>query len=281
MKISTAELKRRARRTLFGNYGTAVGAQLVQLGVMIGVLILIYVSVLVTAIASVSIDGGGASIILVIGVVLVLYIIAFLLAYMMTPGWYRLNLNLCKEGRAQVSDIFFAFRNRPGKFLGITILYVAIIVMLSIPDILLSLAVDRIGIYGFYGIYSCIYWLLLGALSVYLGLTYGQFFIILAEDPQKGLIEALKESRTLMKGNRWRFFCVELSFLGWAIFSYLTLGIGLLWIGPYMTSTYIHFYLDIKPKTEEIPPRWQTDPAPVTEPEAWSEAEVWQENEES
>lgn len=281
MKTSIAELKLRARRTLLGNHGTAVGSMLVQLGVMIGFLILMYVSVFVAVIAAIGMADGVAANIFLVGIIVAFYIIAFLMIYMMTPGYYRLNLNLCKEGRAKVTDIFFAFRNRPGKFLGITFLYVALIVVISVPSFLLTMAAERSGVYDFFMLYSSGYSVLLGVLSIYVAVVYGQFYVILAEDPQKGLIEALKESRILMKGNKWRFFRMALSFLGWIFVGYLTMGIGFLWIIPYMNNTYTQFYLDIKPQTEEIPPQWQTDPALVTEPEAWSKAEVWQENEES
>ena len=37
-------------------------------------------------------------------------------------------------------------------------------------------------------------------------------------------------------------FCLQLSFIGWAILSALTLGIGNFWLNPYMNMSYAVFY---------------------------------------
>lgn len=45
-----------------------------------------------------------------------------------------------------------------------------------------------------------------------------------------------------MKENRWRFFCLALSFIGWAILSAFTFGIGTLFLIPYMQVSFAAFY---------------------------------------
>ena len=45
-----------------------------------------------------------------------------------------------------------------------------------------------------------------------------------------------------MNGNRWRLFCLELSFIGWMILASFTFGIGMLWLVPYMAIAQIVFY---------------------------------------
>ena len=49
-----------------------------------------------------------------------------------------------------------------------------------------------------------------------------------------------------MKGNKWRYFLLALSFLGWILLGILTLGIGFFWITPYIETTIAAFYNDIK-----------------------------------
>ena len=49
-----------------------------------------------------------------------------------------------------------------------------------------------------------------------------------------------------MKGNKWRFFVMYLSFIGWFFVGILTIGIGLFWIAPYIYTTMAAFYEDIK-----------------------------------
>ena len=54
--------------------------------------------------------------------------------------------------------------------------------------------------------------------------------------------EIVEKSAELMKGHRWEFFVLELSFFGWIFLSILTLGIGLIWLIPYMEVTNVKFY---------------------------------------
>ncbi len=51
----------------------------------------------------------------------------------------------------------------------------------------------------------------------------------------------------IMKGHKWEFFVVQLSFIGWGILSILTLGIlSLFYVNPYMQSTYATYYLEVR-----------------------------------
>ena len=56
----------------------------------------------------------------------------------------------------------------------------------------------------------------------------------------------LLRSQELMKGNKWRYFLLALSFLGWILLGILSLGIGFFWIIPYIETTTAAFYYDIK-----------------------------------
>lgn len=55
----------------------------------------------------------------------------------------------------------------------------------------------------------------------------------------------ITESRRLMDGHKGRYFLLQLSFIGWHILAILTLGIGYLWLNPYMSATYAAFYKDL------------------------------------
>ena len=56
----------------------------------------------------------------------------------------------------------------------------------------------------------------------------------------------MRRSRQIMDGNKWRLIVLALSFLGWIILGILTLGIGYLWLIPYMTTTESAFYCDVR-----------------------------------
>lgn len=50
---------------------------------------------------------------------------------------------------------------------------------------------------------------------------YSQAFFILADDPSKGIMECINESKYRMNGNKGKYFCLNLSFIGWMILSML------------------------------------------------------------
>lgn len=71
---------------------------------------------------------------------------------------------------------------------------------------------------------------------------YTLSFYILYDNPNKTGKEIVEESQKLMTGNRWSFFWLGLTFIGWAILASITLGIGMLWLMPYMMVTFVAFY---------------------------------------
>ena len=80
---------------------------------------------------------------------------------------------------------------------------------------------------------------------------YAMMPFLMAEFPDLGALDAMRESKRLMQGNKWRLFCLELSFLGWAFLCMFTLGIGMLWLLPYMASARTAFYLEVTGRSHE------------------------------
>ena len=72
---------------------------------------------------------------------------------------------------------------------------------------------------------------------------YYQLAILVAIDnPDMSGADAVEESQRLMTGKRASLFCLELSFIGWAILGAIPFGIGLLWVIPYAHLAKIAFY---------------------------------------
>ena len=66
---------------------------------------------------------------------------------------------------------------------------------------------------------------------------------IMSEDPELDYKEALAQSKALMKGQKWRTFVLDLSFIGWEILSAFTCGIlSLFFVTPYRCSTEATLY---------------------------------------
>ena len=70
---------------------------------------------------------------------------------------------------------------------------------------------------------------------------------LLAENPNMTWKEAFTESKTMMTGNKWKAFVLDLSFIGWNLLSILTLGIlSIFYVNPYRFSTNAALYEAIK-----------------------------------
>ena len=78
--------------------------------------------------------------------------------------------------------------------------------------------------------------------------SYAMTYYILADNPDMAPTDAITESRKMMDGNKWRLFCLDLSFIGWYLLSILTLGILALWISPYNMMARAEFYESLKPQ---------------------------------
>ena len=83
--------------------------------------------------------------------------------------------------------------------------------------------------------------------------SYAMTPFVIAENPGMSASDAITESKTLMRGNKWKLFCLELSFLGLYILSAFTLGIALIWVIPYHQAAYAAFYREICPKRTHEP----------------------------
>jgi len=77
-------------------------------------------------------------------------------------------------------------------------------------------------------------------------ISYSMTFYILAEDNTIEPQPALEKSKQMMEGNKMKFFYLGLRFFGLCLLCILTLGIGFLWLIPYINVTVANFYEDIK-----------------------------------
>jgi len=75
--------------------------------------------------------------------------------------------------------------------------------------------------------------------------NYSMTSYVQAEHPNLSAREALARSKELMRGNRWRLFCLHFSFLGWHILSALTLDIGKIFLVPYCAAAEATFYREL------------------------------------
>lgn len=107
-------------------------------------------------------------------------------------------LDLVREGKTDIGQVFSGF----GFYFKTLLLYVVM------------------------SIFIILWTLLLIVPGIIASFRYSQAFYILADDPSKDIMQCLKESKAMMKGNKAKYFCLQLSFIGWYLLIYAFIMIG-------------------------------------------------------
>jgi len=188
--MENKDIMAKARESLKGHWGIAIGA------ILLNALILI-----------------GVQIVPIAGV-----IISLLIAGAMSLGLNTIMLALARREETAIGHLFDGF-SRFGTTLAAYLLQVIFVTL----------------------------WMLLlivpGIIAAY---SYSMTFYILAEDKSISALDAIRKSKEIMKGNKWKLLCLSFRFFGWMLLAILTLGIGFIWLIPYMSVSFATFYDDIK-----------------------------------
>ena len=195
-KTENKDLMAQAREALKGNWGLAIGANVIYL-------------VIICAVQNIPKFGGG---------------IAIIVGAPMAVGIAGFCLSLARKQEARLVQIFDGIK----KFWACLGTYLLTMIFIILWALLLIVP---------------------GIMAAY---SYAMIYFILADNDEIGPLEAIAKSKEMMRGNRWKLFCLGLRFIGWGILCLLTLGIGFLWVLPYFYVAYAQFYDDIKPTAEEI-----------------------------
>lgn len=156
---------------------------------------------------------------------LVIYAVYFVIGSTVMLGYSKFNLLLIDGQEAKIGNIFEYFKvwKRAALTQLLRVIYTVLWTFLLIIP----------GIIAWY--------------------RYAMTPYILAEFPEISPKEAIETSKKLMDGNKARLVCLEISFTGWAILCVFTLGIGFLWLIPYMNASKADFYREIsgtRPKSD-------------------------------
>lgn len=246
MKTTSTELKKRAKLTLSGNYGTAVGAMLI-VDVFLFVFIMIFIGVSTVGTLSLIGEPGyiRSGMMRSLAIMLVIYLIAILLVYLVMGGIRRMFYNMIMGQPFSLGDMLFAFTHRPQRFLGIYLMNLAFNLVMGIPYFVVSFFARITGHIPVLVVLQFLMYLLQITGVVVYALYFNLTGYLLMEDPERKVISCFRESAALMKGNKGRLFYLALSLIGMYLLGIGSFGIGFLWILPYMETTMIHFYLDI------------------------------------
>lgn len=103
-----------------------------------------------------------------------------------------------------------------------------------------------LGVSALYFVYIFLWTLLFIIPGIIKSYSYAMTPYIMHENPQLSGEDCINASMKMMDGNKGKLFLLDLSFIGWIILGVLTLGIGLLWVEPYMMCSRAKFYEELK-----------------------------------
>ena len=143
--------------------------------------------------------------------------------------------------------------------LGLTMFFLALFRRHTVKPVDTFLGFERfgkaVGLLLFQSLFIFLWTLLFIVPGIIASIRYSQAFFILADDPTKGIRQCVNESKAMMKGNKAKYFCLSLSFIGWIILSSIPSSIlqsigGILSTNDFVISLFaIIGYLFVAPVT--------------------------------
>lgn len=95
-------------------------------------------------------------------------------------------------------------------------------------------------------IFTFLWSLLLVIPGIIKGISYSMTFFIMRENPELTPSQAIDRSMEMMEGHKMEYFLLGLSFIGWILLGFITFGIGLLFVYPYIYTATGAFYDELK-----------------------------------
>lgn len=72
--------------------------------------------------------------------------------------------------------------------------------------------------------------------------SYAMTEFIAEDNPELGPNECIERSKAMMDGHKMDLFLLDLSYIGWILLGIISLGIGMLWVSPWMSMAHVKFY---------------------------------------
>ena len=157
-------------------------------------------------------------------ILIVLYFLLYILAVLNLQYGYDVAILRFSRGREEtIKEMFSAgFMEDYARVLGIVLLKAVFILL----------------------------WMLLlivpGIIKAY---SYAMTNYIAEDNPELGPNECIDRSIAMMNGHKMELFLLDLSFIGWILLGFITLGIGWLWISPWINMAHVKFYEQLKAET--------------------------------
>ena len=149
----------------------------------------------------------------------------FIAALLLTPMTFAFTVSFLKQLRGEKFDVMYIFKEFNNR-----VLITMVLTML----------------------YTWLWSLLLIIPGIIKSYSYAMTpFILEDDDEEVSGNEAIEKSMRMMDGHKWELFCLDFSFIGWILLAILTLGIGCLWLYPYIYTARAAFYEELKANQPE------------------------------
>lgn len=243
-----SDFRKWAREVLRGRWGTAILVCLVAMLLSGGIDLVSAMYTGEQTVGMIELVSTGAWPVMVT-VTIASLLLALVLGGALTLGMTHYFTNLAAHRPSKFSDLFARFKIwHKGIWMNIVIaFFVTLWTLLGVLPATLLCGAWLMGhtpeyqgmiiMAGFIGLSS-----IPGVIASY---RYVMTPYVLAEFPDLSVMDALRESKRLMTGNKWRMYSMHWSFWGWYILSAVTMGIANLWILPYRSAADAAFYMDV------------------------------------
>lgn len=228
---TTTQLKTEARGLLLGKYGIYIAT----LAIMVSILFLL-TSVISFVLPTDTIWGT-----------ILEYVLSFivdLIGAVFSLGLIHFNLNICRNKPHKRSDIFFGFSSHPDKAIIARFLFGVAELVCLLPAILFGI-LYYITKNGILLLVASLFLAIGIVLITIIHLTYDFIYNVMLDYPNATLKECFHYCGEIMKGQRIRFFYLQVSFIPLYILSVCSLCIGFLFVIPYANIATTLFYLDV------------------------------------
>ena len=159
-------------------------------------------------------------------------------------GIIHYTMNICKGLPYKLSDVFYGFKSHPDKAIICQFLFTLAELVCMLPAILFAILYTITENPAFMIVMSV--FLVIGLVAiVILHLTLHFVFYLILDYPDATIKELIVYCANMMRGHRIKFFYLYASFLPLYVLGILSLGIGLLFVEPYVNVTVAQFYLDV------------------------------------
>ncbi|MCH5280420.1 MAG: DUF975 family protein [Lachnospiraceae bacterium] len=150
----------------------------------------------------------------------------------------------CIRGAETVplSEMWYGFRGRADEIITTYFLYLIRYLATGLPFAAMAVCYIRSGYSLWFGILSLITLAFMMIMWLKISLDYGILLFLFIDRTDLSPSDTLAECKKMMLGNRKQLLYLHFSFAGMFLLVFLSFGIAMFWLYPYMRMTYGEFY---------------------------------------